>query len=73
MPSKSKGQDGVKHKGRSKSDKARRNFELNGKYSAKHRRQVEEKTLNGLNKPPMLARTRSQEAMEQMKRLEIKK
>ena len=38
MPSKSSHEDGVKGKGRSKSDKARRSFELNGQYSSKHLR-----------------------------------
>ena len=38
MPRKSSHQDGVKSKGRSKADKARRNFELHGTYSSKHLR-----------------------------------
>jgi hypothetical protein len=38
MPSKSSHEDGVKGKGRSKSDKARRSFELHGQYSSKHLR-----------------------------------
>ena len=38
MPRKSSHEDGVKSKGRSKADKARRNFELHGQYSAKHLR-----------------------------------
>ena len=38
MPSKNNHEDGVKGKGRSKSDKARRSFELNGQYSSKHLR-----------------------------------
>ena len=38
MPSKISHEDGVKGKGRSKSDKARRSFELNGQYSSKHLR-----------------------------------
>ena len=46
MPSKgSKDADGVKTKQRSKSDKAKRNFELNGKMTAKHVRQAEAKAL----------------------------
>ena len=38
MPRKSSHEDGVKGKGRSKSDKARRSFELHGQYSSKHLR-----------------------------------
>ena len=38
MPCKSSHEDGVKGKGRSKSDKARRSFELHGQYSSKHLR-----------------------------------
>ena len=38
MPRKGSGEDGVKSKQRSKSDKARRSFELNGTYSSKHLR-----------------------------------
>ena len=38
MPKKASGEDGVKAKQRSKSDKAKRTFELNGTYSAKHMR-----------------------------------
>lgn len=38
MPSKSKSEDGVKNKSRSKKDKAIRTFELHGNYSAKHMR-----------------------------------
>ena len=38
MPHKSASEDGVKSKGRKGSDKARRNFELNGTYTAKHLR-----------------------------------
>ena len=38
MPRKGSGEDGVKSKQRSKSDKARRSFELHGTYSSKHLR-----------------------------------
>ena len=38
MPKKASGEDGIKAKQRSKSDKAKRTFELNGTYSAKHMR-----------------------------------
>ena len=38
MPCKSSHEDGVKGKGRSKSEKARRSFELHGQYSSKHLR-----------------------------------
>ena len=38
MPKKAAGEDGIKAKQRSKSDKAKRTFELNGTYSAKHMR-----------------------------------
>jgi len=38
MPRKTGDEHGVKQKGRSKSDKAKRSFELNGTYSAKHLR-----------------------------------
>ena len=38
MPRKGSGEEGVKSKQRSKSDKARRSFELNGTYSSKHLR-----------------------------------
>jgi len=38
MPAKLGNEDGVKARGRKSSDKARRNFELNGTYSAKHLR-----------------------------------
>ena len=42
MPRKVSGEENVKQKGRSKSDKARRGFELHGTYSAKHLRLREE-------------------------------
>jgi hypothetical protein len=38
MPCKVRGEENVKQKGRSKQDKARRNFELHGQYSSKHLR-----------------------------------
>ena len=39
MPHKqNKDTEGVKNKGRSKKDKAKRSFELNGSYSSKHLR-----------------------------------
>jgi len=41
MPQKHRGEEGVKSKGRKKSDKATRNFELHGTYSAKHLRLIE--------------------------------
>ena len=40
MPQKHRGEEGVKSKGRKKSDKAARNFELHGTYSAKHLRLI---------------------------------
>jgi hypothetical protein len=43
MPRKGSGEDGVRAKGRSKADKARRTFELHGTYSAKHLRLLEQK------------------------------
>ena len=61
MPKKDKGEYGVKPKQRSKKDKAARNFELNGTYSAKHVRakmERDEKTREKLqasaasSKPP---------------------
>tara|TARA_B110001452_G_scaffold261376_1_gene260106 strand:- start:82 stop:333 length:252 start_codon:yes stop_codon:yes gene_type:complete len=63
MPSKGKGEDGVKSKQRSKSDKARRTFELNGTYSTKHMRikaeRDEKSRANQAAAPPAPQRTRS--------------
>lgn len=63
MPSKIKGEDGVKAKQRSKSDKAKRTFELNGNYSAKHMRMKadrdEKSRANKAAVPPPPQRTRS--------------
>ena len=66
MPSKSKGEDGVKSKGRSKKDKAIRTFELNGTYSSKHMRikaerdeASKEKRSAAADGPPGMRRLRS--------------
>ena len=67
MPSKSKGEEGVKSKGRSKKDKAIRTFELNGTYSSKHMRMKAERDEASKEKraaaaadgPPGMRRLRS--------------
>jgi len=46
MPSKTSNVDGIKQKTRSKADKARRTFELNGTYSSKHLRIREQTALS---------------------------
>ena len=51
MPRKGSSEDGVKGKGRSKADKQRRNFELNGTYSAKHLRLKEAEREKQARKP----------------------
>ena len=51
MPRKGSSEDGVKSKGRSKADKQRRNFELNGTYSAKHLRLKEAEREKQARKP----------------------
>ena len=66
MPRKGSGEEGVKSKQRSKSDKARRSFELNGTYSSKHLRlraaEAEAKArplLEAPARPPKLKKQRS--------------
>ena len=66
MPSKgSKDEYGVKDKGRKKADKAKRTFELNGTYTAKHMRLKEERDEKakaarvGTAPPPGIRKTRS--------------
>lgn len=66
MPSKgSKDEYGVKDKGRKKADKAKRTFELNGTYTAKHMRLKEERDEKakaarvGRAPPPGIRKTRS--------------
>lgn len=50
MPNKSKGEDGVKQKQRSKKDKAIRGFELHGTYTAKHMRLKAERDAIAVDK-----------------------
>lgn len=68
MPNKSKGEDGVKQKQRSKKDKAIRSFELHGNYTAKHMRIKAERDAKSADKrkaagmdsgPPGMRRLRS--------------